>query len=127
MASIKVYRKWTRWDTDEDGVSYDEPETVREEEESYPIELDAIDRSEGLTVIDAAVLILERTLYVTDTSSYPGWQRNQWYSANGDADEYEMRYYNADHWELTAHLEGFNDDEELAIFRDLSKRNPHWR
>lgn len=127
MASIKVYRKWTRWNTDEDGVTYDEPETVREEEDAYPIELDDIDREESVTVVDAAVLVLERNLYVTDTSSGPRWQRGQWYSASGEADEHEMRYYDADHWELSAHLEGFSDDEERAIFQNLSKRNTHWR
>jgi hypothetical protein len=122
---IKVYRKWTEWETDADGNTIgDEPVTVKEEEQEFDCSIDDFDRSEGLTVVDEAVRILETRLYVDETSNYP-WSPGSWYSAclgpdhswgMGGADE-----------DLTAHLEGFNIDEETAIFEDLKKRHPNWR
>lgn len=122
---IKVYRQWTEWESDAAGNTIgDEPTVVQESEESYDCSIDDIDRSEGLTVVDEAVRILETRLYVDETSNYP-WSPGSWYGGNlgpdhgwgmGGADE-----------ALTAHLEGFSVDEETAIFEDLKKRNKHWR
>jgi hypothetical protein len=120
MAKIRVYRNWTVWENEGD----DEPTTVKESEETYDCVPDEIDRSEGLTVVDLAVAVLETKLYVTEPSSSPGFHPGIWYSAclgpdhswgMGGADE-----------DLTAHLEGFNEDELRAIWKDLAKRN-NWR
>lgn len=117
---IKVYREWTIWENEGD----DEPTVVREEEEEYDCSIDDIDRSEGVTVVDEAVRILETRLYVDETSSYP-WQPGSWYAGSpGDDHSWGM---GGAYERFTAHLEGFSVDEETAIFEDLKKRNKHWR
>jgi len=126
MAKIRVYRKWTQWETNADGDTVgDEPMTVKEEEDTYDCVPDDIDRSEGLTVVDLAVHTLERKLFVDEPSSSPGFSPGLWYSACvGDDHSWGM---GGAHEELTAHLEGFNEDEERAIYEDLARRNPSWR
>ncbi len=125
MPQIKVYRKWTQWETDGDGDTVgDEPETVKETEESYSCFPDDVDRAEGLSAVDLAVAVLEGKLYVTETSDYP-WRVGSWYGAcPGDDHSWGM---NGAHEDLTAHLEGFTPEEETAIFETVRKHVPSLR
>lgn len=123
MPEIKVYRKWTEWETDGNGDSVgDEPKTVKEREETFDCAPDDIDREEGLTSVELAVKILKGKLYVTETSNYP-WSPGDWYSACWDEDWNE----GGAHEDLTAHLNGFTPEEEGKIFEAMKKLVPSMR
>ena len=124
-AKITVCRKWTKWESDADGnVVADEPDTVREETETYDCQPDDIDREEGLTRVGLAVRVLSGRLYVTETSNYP-WSPGSWYGAcPGDDHGFGM---GGAHEELAAHLSGFTDAEEREIFAGVSAGVPSMR
>ena len=84
----------------------DEPTLTDTETDTYDCEPDEIDQDDLRTPVEIAADVLQ---FVTEASSQP-FQPGAWYS-----EESYVRPYTGETEEITYHLHGFTDAEQIAI------------
>jgi hypothetical protein len=84
----------------------DEPTLTDTDTRTYDCEPDEIDQADLRTAVEIAADVLQ---YVTDASVFP-FHPGAWYS-----DETYVRPYTGEIEEVTYHLDGFTDAEQIAI------------
>jgi len=99
------------------------PESVEEGEiekpsldEEIPIELDAIDRKEGLTVADLAAKAI-RDAGARPSSSH--FHRGLWYETGWET----VSYATGEEEQKTYHLKGFSSQEEALVFLKVTRKS----
>lgn len=92
----------------------DEPTKLDTFTDVLPVEINPWD--EDSTIVGEAVDILRTKVYATEPSCSQ-WASNVWYSA-----EPYQHPYSGNREEVTAHLNGFTDEESRAIYAAITAR-----
>jgi hypothetical protein len=118
MSHLTIYRT-TFEDVSEDGELVG-TDTLEETQDCTP---DSFDLEDGLTAVDlAAQFLADESITETSTSPIPatGSMAGIWFSYVDGS--YVSDYYTGERTEVSAHPEGFTDDELRSICRAIGAR-----